>query len=188
MAFKDLRRQLVGFGAGLAAGVVMTLTALPHAAPARAQSAPVPDELAALKADVEQLKAKARDQSHVMADVAHHITRLWIGGVKENWPLADFFFSETQSHLRWAVRVIPVRKDAAGRDVDLRGILQGIETSSLKELHDAVAAKDKARFEKAYRQMTQSCASCHTASAKPYLRPKVPERPDTDVIEFAPQP
>jgi hypothetical protein len=188
MAFKDLRRQLVGFGAGLAAGVVMTLTAVPHAAPARAQPAPPTDELAALKADVEQLKAKASDQSHVMADVAHHFSCLWFAGEKENWPLADFFFSETQSHLRWAVRVIPVRKDAAGRDVDLRGILQGIETSSLKELHDAVAAKDKARFEKAYRQMTQSCASCHTASAKPYLRPKVPERPDTDVIEFAPQP
>jgi hypothetical protein len=188
MAVKHLRQQLVGFGAGLAVGIVATLTALPHAVPARAQAAPLPDELAALKADVELLKQKATDQSHVMADVAHHFSCLWFAGEKENWALADFFFSETQSHLRWAVRVIPVRKDAAGRDVDLRGILQGIETSSLKELHDAVAAKDKARFESAYRQMTQSCASCHTASAKPYLRPKVPDRPDTDVIEFAPQP
>jgi hypothetical protein len=188
MAMKHLRQQLVGFGAGLAVGVAATLTALPHAAPAWAQPAPPPDELAALKADVERLKEKATDQSHVMADVAHHFSCLWFAGEKENWPLADFFFSETQSHLRWAVRVIPVRKDAAGRDVDLRGILQGIEASSLKDLRDAVATKDKARFEKAYRQMTESCASCHTASAKPYLRPKVPDRPDTDVIEFVPQP
>jgi hypothetical protein len=188
MAVEKLRQRLVVFGAGLAAGVVITFTAIPHASPAHAQSASPPDELAALKADVERLKEKATDQSHVMADVAHHFSCLWFAGEKENWPLADFFFSETQSHLRWAVRVIPVRKDAAGRDVDLRGILQGIETSSLKDLHDAVAAKDKPRFEAAYRTMTQSCASCHTASAKPYLRPKVPDRPDTDVIEFAPQP
>jgi len=115
MAVKHLRQQLVGFGAGLAVGIVATLTALPHAVPARAQAAPLPDELAALKADVELLKQKATDQSHVMADVAHHFSCLWFAGEKENWALADFFFSETQSHLRWAVRVIPVRKDAAGR-------------------------------------------------------------------------
>lgn len=180
-------RNALTFGAGLAAGVMVTLVAGHYASAVRAE-APPGDEVAALRADVERLKQTATDQSHVMADVAHHFSCLWFAGEKENWPLADFFFSETQSHLRWAVRVIPVRKDAAGRDVDLRGILQGIETSSLKDLHDAVAAKDKARFETAYRQMAQSCASCHTASAKPFLRPKVPERPDTDVIDFAPQP
>src|SRR6476469_211762 len=68
MAVKHLRQQLVGFGAGLAVGVVAILTAVPHAAPARAQSSAPPDELAALKADVDLLKQKATDQSHVMAD------------------------------------------------------------------------------------------------------------------------
>ena len=181
------RRGIVIFVAGVVAGVVLSLAGLRYAAPAGAQPAPPPDELAALKADVERLKATATDQSHVMADVAHHFSCLWFAGEKENWPLADFFFSETQSHLRWAVRVIPVRKDAQGRDVDLRAILQAIETSSLKDLHDAVAAKDKPRFEAAYRTMTQSCIACHQASAKPYLRPRIPERPDTDVLDFEPQ-
>jgi hypothetical protein len=185
-------RPYVTFAGGLVVGWLAALF-LPHyAAPAQAQPAPAAPgagaEIAALRADVETLKAKATDQSHVMADVAHHFSCLWFAGRAKNWPLADFFFSETQSHLRWAVRVIPVRKDAAGRDVDLRGILQGIETSSLKDLHDSIAAKDEPKFEKAYRTMIESCASCHTASAKPYLRPKVPERPDTDVLSFEPQP
>jgi hypothetical protein len=188
MSHSTRPRHAPTFCAGLAAGVLVTLVAGHYVSPIRAEAAPSGDELAALRADVERLKQTATDQSHVMADVAHHFSCLWFAGEKENWPLAEFFFSETQSHLRWAVRVIPVRKDAAGREVDLRGILQGIETSSLKDLHDAVAAKDKARFETAYRQMTQSCTSCHTASAKPYLRPKVPEHPDTDVLDFAPQP
>jgi hypothetical protein len=185
-------RSYAIFAGGLCLGFAAALVLLRHAAPARAQPAPAAPggaaELAALKADVERLKAVATDQSHVMADVAHHFSCLWFAGRAKNWPLADFFFSEMQSHLRWAVRVIPVRKDAAGRDVDLRGILQGIETSSLKDLHDTIAAKDEQRFEQAYRTMIESCTSCHTASAKPFIRPKVPQRPDTDVLDFEPQP
>jgi hypothetical protein len=176
------------FAAGLCLGFLAALFVSRPAATAQAQPAPAGGELAALRADVERLKAVATDQSHVMADVAHHFSCLWFAGRAKNWPLAEFFFSETQSHLRWAVRVIPVRKDAAGRDVDLRGILQGIETSSLKDLHDTIAQKDEPKFEQAYRTMTQSCAACHEASAKTYIRPKVPQRPDTDVLDFEPQP
>jgi hypothetical protein len=182
-------RSYALFAGGLCVGFVGALVLLRHAPTAHAQPTPAaaPD-VNSLKADVERLKAVATDQSHVMTDVAHQFSCLWFAGRARNWPLADFFFSETQSHLRWAVRVIPVRKDAAGRDVDLGGILQGIETSSLKDLHDSIAAKDEPRFEKAYRTMIESCTSCHTASAKPYLRPKVPDRPDTDVLNFEPQP
>jgi len=174
-----------------AAGAIVSWAALRHATPAVAQQSPPParqgDDLAALRADVERLKATATDQSHVMTDVAHQFSCLWFAGHNDNWPLAEFFFSETQSHLRWAVRVIPVRKDAAGRDVDLRAILQAVETSSLKDLHDTIAAKDRPKFETAYRTMTQSCYSCHEAASKPYLRPKVPERPDTEILDFRPQ-
>ena len=62
----------------------------------------VPD-IAALAADVEVLKAKATDQSHVMKDVSEHFGNLWFAAQAENWPLADFFLSETHSHLKWAV-------------------------------------------------------------------------------------
>ena len=184
------RSPLVTGIVGFVAGAALSWAAIRHATPAFAQPAALPkasDDLAALRADVERLKATATDQSHVMTDVAHQFSCLWFAGHNDNWPLAEFFFSETQSHLRWAVRVIPVRKDAAGRDVDLRAILQAIETSSLKDLHDTIAAKDRPKFETAYRTMTQSCYSCHEAASKPYLRPKVPERPDTEILEFRPQ-
>ena len=67
-----------------------------------------------------------------------------------------------------------MRKDPQGRDVDLRAILQAVEGSALKDLLDTVKAKDKPKFEAAYRTMLQSCYSCHEASGKPYLRPQVP--------------
>lgn len=175
---------------GVEIGIATALLIFHGSAAAVAQAPPAKpaDDLAALRADVARLKDVATDQSHVMADVAHHFSCLWFAGKTNNWPLAEFFFSETQSHLRWAVRVIPVRQDAAGRDVDLRAILQAVETSSLKDLHDTIAAKDGAKFETAYRTMIQSCTACHEASAKPYLRPKVPRRPDTEILKSEPEP
>ena len=49
----------------------------------------------------------------------------------ENWPLADFYLGETKSHLRWAVRRIPIRKDNKGRDINLTDILEAFEKSQL---------------------------------------------------------
>ncbi len=34
--------------------------------------------------------------------------------IKQNWPLANYYLDETLSHLRWAVRIHPVRKTKAG--------------------------------------------------------------------------
>ena len=63
-------------------------------------------------------------------------------------------------------------------------ILQAIDASSLKDLQQTIAAKDKAKFEIAYRVQLQSCYSCHGASGKPYLRPQVPQRPPLDLLRF----
>ena len=68
-----------------------------------------------LKTEVERLKDKAPDQAHAMVSVDYHFSNLWFAAQAENWPLADFFWKETLSHMRWAVRVIPIRKDNAGK-------------------------------------------------------------------------
>jgi hypothetical protein len=169
------------FVAGLALGVLFSLTPTGQHAVAAEKDAP---DLAGLRAEVERLKGLVPDQSHAMSDVGYHYANLWFAGEQGNWPLADFFFGEVRSHLNWAVRIIPVRKDLQGRDVDLRAILQAIDTSSLKDLQQTIAAKDKTKFEAAYRVQLQSCYSCHEASGKPYLRPQVPQRPPLDLIDF----
>lgn len=178
-------RVAVTFVAGLACGVLLSLTHTGQRAVAAEKDAP---DLAALRAEVERLKGLVPDQSHAMSDVGYHYSNLWFAAEQENWPLADFFLGEVRSHLNWAVRIIPVRKDPQGRDVDLRAILQAIDTSSLKDLQQTIAAKDKANFEAAYRVQLQSCYSCHEASGKPYLRPQVPQRPPLDLIDFRTDP
>ena len=69
-----------------------------------------PADVNALKAELEALKALVPSQSHAMMDVDYHFSNLWFAVVNENWPLASFYLNETRSHLRWAVRIRPVRR------------------------------------------------------------------------------
>jgi hypothetical protein len=166
---------------------------LNHAAPAPDQKATTPPgpgsaELASLRAEIDRLKGMVPDQSHAMADVAFHFANCWFAGQKQNWPLAQFNLDETRSHLRWAVRIIPVRKDASGNPIRLEELLSGIEEGSLKRVGEAIQAKDNAKFTEAYQQMLESCYACHLAAGKPYLRLQIPDQPPLSLIHFAPQP
>jgi hypothetical protein len=144
------------------------------------------EELAALRAEVERLKTLLPDQAHAMSDVDYHFSNLWFAGKAENWPLAEFYWKETLSHLRWAVRIIPVRKDSAGREVKLEDILESIEQSPFMQMGDVIGKKDGSQFEKTYRYIIEGCYSCHKASEKPFLRPGIPERPASKLIDFDP--
>jgi hypothetical protein len=140
-----------------------------------------------LAAEVKSTKELVPDQAHIMADVGYHFTNLWFAGKAENWPLADFYLGETKSHLKWAVRAKPIRKDNAGKDINLPGILEAFENSQLTQLKQAVDRKDKAAFEAVYKESLTVCYSCHKTSDKPYLRPQVPAKPEAGIINFDPK-
>ncbi len=140
-----------------------------------------------LAARVKALEDLLPSQSHLMADVGDHFTNLWFAGRIENWPLADFYLGETRSHLGWAVRRIPIRKDSQGRDVNLVNILQAFENSQLTQLKGTIDAKDKAAFERVYKESLTVCYSCHTAASKPYLRPQLPTEPTSRIMNFDPK-
>ncbi len=142
-------------------------------------------EITALREEIDVLKGKVPDQSHAMKDVAYHFSNLWFAGQKQNWPLAKFYLDETRSHLRWAVRIIPVRKTKAG-DLDLKAILDGVDTTFLAAVDGAVAAHDLNKFTAAYKQTIEGCYSCHQAAEKPYLRLHIPEQPEVRIIDFDP--
>ena len=180
---RTLAVVVIGMALGFAAHVVVTNSVQP----ANAQATKAATDMRALSAEIKTIEGKLPSQSHTMQDVSYHFSNLWFAGENENWPLAEFYWSETLSHLHWAVRVIPVRKDNKGKDVDLRPILAGFENGPLHQLHETITAKDKAAFEKRYRQSLETCYGCHKASDKPYLRPQVPSRPETPIINFDPQ-
>jgi hypothetical protein len=138
--------------------------------------------------DIQTLKDKAPDQAHAMVSVAYHFNNLWFAGSRANWPLAEFYLNETRSHMRWAVRIIPVRKDNAGREIKLGDILESVENSPLKQMQEAIQAKDREKFVAAYEFTLVGCNACHKASDKPFLRVKVPDFPAEPMIDFNPAP
>jgi hypothetical protein len=183
--FRLLAAMAVGFGIGAAAGMLRT----GDGRSAWAQETTPPEESAeldTLRADVEMLKGKAPDQAHAMQDVGYHFANLWFAGQARNWPLAAFYNQEVLSHLKWAVRIIPVRKDNAGQDVKLGEILEAFENAPWTQLNDAIGAEDSAAFDRAYRFALESCYACHKASDKPFIRPQMPEQPETPIINFDP--
>jgi hypothetical protein len=143
-------------------------------------------ELVALKAEIQSIKDRLPDQAHAMQDVANQFSNVWFAEEKRNWDLTTFYLGETRSHLRWAVRIIPKRKDLNGKDVDLVSILQSVENSALEQVETAIKAKDHDRFVPAYRFTLESCYACHKAASKPYLRPRIPTGPGTHIVNFNP--
>jgi hypothetical protein len=150
-------------------------------------AAPADATSEALAARVKALEDLLPSQSHMMADVGDHFTNLWFAGRAGNWPLADFYLGETKSHLRWAVRRIPVRKDNRGQDVNLVNILEAFENSQLTRLKQAIDRKERSGFESVYKESLTACYSCHKAADKPYLRPQIPEHPASRIMNFDPR-
>jgi len=177
-----------GFGASLLLIGTSELLFEPFVLTARAQATPQP-KIAGLphsQTETNSLAGYLPDQAHVMADVGYHFANLWFAADKQNWPLANYYLGETRSHLKWAVRIHPVRKTSTGTEVDLNGILEAVDNSFLAEIGNAITNKDAAKFKTAYRETRQGCYACHTACEKPFLRPEVPSAASVSILNFDP--
>jgi hypothetical protein len=140
-----------------------------------------------IEEELKQIRALLPGQAHVMRDVGFHAAGLWRAAEHRNWPLAQFYYDEMRSHLRWAVRVRPVRKLSTGQEVSMTNILDSLEGEGgpLALVKQEVERKDLPRFQAAYRTMLEGCYACHKASEKSFLRPKVPTSM-ADIINFDP--
>lgn len=151
------------------------------------------DDTAALKAEIEALKAqiaavngKLPSQAHSMIDVEYNFANLWFAGREKNWPLAAFYQNEVKNRLAWAVRIVPERTLSTGQKLDLAPMLEGIQESSLVALKKAIDTKDVAAFQAAYHQTMAECYACHEAAEKPFLKPHIPEQPEARIIAMDP--
>jgi len=176
-----------GVGVGLFLSGASELLFEPRVLQAQTQQKPSPklNDVVAAQLDFQTLSERSPDQSHAMADVGYHFANLWFAADKQNWPLANYYLGETRSHLRWAVRIHPVRQTKAG-DVDLKGILDAVDNSFLTEIGTAITNKDAAKFKTEYRETIEGCYACHKACEKPFLRPQVPNAASVSILNFDP--
>ncbi len=73
-----------------------------------------------------------------------------------------------------------------GGEVDLRGLLEAVDNTGLAEIDKAITGMNGDQFARAYRQTLEGCYACHRAADKPYLRPRIPEQPQSRIINFDP--
>jgi hypothetical protein len=167
---------------------VPALLAQQPPAPAAGRRGPPPlPTMESLPAEVAQLKALVPSNSHIMMDVQFHWTNLWFAGRRRNWPLALYFFNESRGHIQWLIRKSPmIRNNTEGKDVDISGIFDGIDTSSLAAVKTAIEAKDSAQFASTYKTMLESCYACHKSVGRPYLRPQIPQAQVQSMLNFDP--
>jgi hypothetical protein len=86
---------------------------------------------------------------------------------------------------QWEAIPIPAHLDR--RSLQSWAILQSVENSPLKQLEEAIKAIDREKVVAAYKFTLEGCYACHKAAEKPYLRPKIPERPAEPTINFDPK-
>src|SRR6267154_790004 len=132
-----------GLVLGLLLGGVCQFTFGQFALEAQARETPQPKalELRSPQTEANSVEGRLPDQAHVMADVGYHFANLWFAADKQNWPLANYYLGETRSHLKWAVRMHPVRKTSTGTEVDLKGILDAIDNSFLAQIDKSIGNK-----------------------------------------------
>jgi hypothetical protein len=177
------------FGVLIGGFIVWKIPALsqtPAKQDAKADAAKI--DLIALNNDVAKLKSIVPSNSHIMEDVSFHYSNLWFAGQKKNWPLALFYYNESRNHIRWLITKSPTTKTPDGEVVNLQGIFDGIDTSSLPMLKKSIEDKDVNEFTSAYKVMLDSCYSCHKSAGRPYLHPVVPTVPPQSIINYLPEP
>ena len=140
-----------------------------------------------LPQEVATLRQLIPTNSTIMMDVQWHWTNLWFAGKKRNWPLAQYYFNESRGHIQQLVRKNPtIRNNVEQKDVDLQGIFDGIDTSSLAMVKDAIEKKDGQTFEKDYRLMLESCYACHKSVGRAYIRPQIPTAQVQQMVNMDP--
>lgn len=143
-------------------------------------------ELTALKAELLRLKEIIAESS-AMYSVDYHAQSLWFAGKAGNWPLADYYWKKTLSHMQFAIRINSVRKDSAAQEVRVKEILHSIETSPSMQVGHAIESQDLTKFQTSYRSLLEGCYACHRAAGKPFLRPRMPVPPAQSIINVDPK-
>ena len=160
----------------------------PQRPPAAAPQPPPLPTMESLPQEVARLKALLPSNSHIMMDVQWHWTNLWFAGQAKNWQLAQFYFNETRSHMQWLIRKSPtIRSSGPDREeVNIEGIFDGVDTSSLADVKAAIEAKDSVKFAATYKTMLESCYACHKSVGRPYLRPMIPKASMQAILNMDP--
>ena len=118
--------------------------------------------------------------SDLMVVIQIRHSKLFYAVKRGNWPLADFELEQLTSTLKEAGRYYPKTVPAS----DLTGAAE-IKSA----VGEAINAKDEAKFDRSFAQMTAECNHCHEAADRAFIFIRRPAFPSTFSNQlFGPRP
>jgi hypothetical protein len=95
-------------------------------------------------------------------------TKLGLGGQARNWDYAAYELHELEEAFERAERAWPRYRTFSITE------LLGVTKEPMANLDTAIKAKDGARFDAAYRELTQACNACHHGTNRPMVVIQLP--------------
>jgi hypothetical protein len=108
------------------------------------------------------------DLMHLLVQPRH--AKLGLAFEEKNWPLAAYAFKELQQALGTVGKVQP-----KWRNLTVPEMIESMTGESMRDLDEAIQAKNAKQFAQAYEDLTSGCNSCHTALNHGFIVIKTPE-------------
>jgi hypothetical protein len=108
--------------------------------------------------------------------------KLGLAGRERNWALANYAFKELHQSLNNTAKAIP-----KFRTLSVPDMFDATLGEPRKAIEEAIKARDAAKFDAAYAQLTAGCNACHTAANMPFIVIKVPEQSNFPNQDFTPK-
>ncbi|MFO1160220.1 MAG: cytochrome family protein [Reyranellaceae bacterium] len=95
--------------------------------------------------------------------------KVGLAGQQRNWTYAAYELHELEEALERVARISP-----KWREVDIAGLIKGSTEGPIEALEQAIKAKDVARFDAAYGQLTSACNACHQSANVGFIAIQIP--------------
>jgi hypothetical protein len=174
------RLVFIASGIALVAGIGWAAPPL-HAAGASSHD----QRLRALERRVSELEKRAQPElgnQMLLLELRHD--RLWWAGNEGNWNLAYYMAGEMGEVVR---DIVESNGDAAElQPQKLSEVMPAMLDAPLKKLMAAIGTHDKAKFARAYDDLSAACTGCHRVAGNPMLVIQRPRTPLLDDLRYAP--
>jgi hypothetical protein len=107
----------------------------------------------------------------IMPEIGQRTWKLYYAAKAKNWPLAAFQAKEITGLMELGAFTRPKHADALNQYIE----------KNWKPLQEAIARKDWAGFEAAFRKAVKAANAYHVLKDKPYIIWKLPQTPPPDL-------
>ena len=181
----DLRVAMTGLGAVCALSSAIAFAAPEHAR--KSSDAAMAAQIKALEQRIGELEKRTQPelgQQMLLLELRHD--RLWWAGEAGNWNLAYYMAGELGEAVQG---IVETNGDAAElQPQKLSKIMPAMLNAPLKNLMDAIGTHDKAKFARAYDDLSAACTGCHRVAGNMMLLIGRPKTPILDDLQYVPVP